>query len=199
MANGKGQLLIRATVERADRAARELDQAARRVDRAIRDEFQHEGELNSDATEAMRDVAPVDTGLLQEVIEGRLSYGSGAAVLTIHSPVRDPATNYPYTGVSRFGHRRQWIYPKHRASPDPFRPGSTTIAGDPKSKFFLDKGHAPALAVHLFGRYESPMFFARVRGYKPAADWVEAGLPAANEAAADALDRIGRRVVFGLV
>lgn len=186
-------MLLTASVVRAKQSASSFTAAAREVDRdLIR---LSRGELADEATNAMKAVAPVDTEQLKEVIEAKISYGRGKINVQIHSPVVDPDTNYHYTGVTRFGHRHAWIYPKHETEPI-FDPGKTTVHGDPQSQFFTDIGHSPSLRVHVQGRYGTPIFRSRVRGYKPAGDWVEAGLPRANEAAEELGNRVAREIVF---
>lgn len=187
----RGEALFRAEILGADRAARQMAQAAGRVTAKIDQEFK--GRLQEEVTQAMKNVAPEETGLLKDIIESRISYpSSGHVRVTVRSEVRDPATNYPYTGVTRFGHKKPWIRAKHETSPEAFAPGAKTIAGDPKSQFYLDKGHAPALAVHAAGRYAEPIYRSRVRGYRPAGDWVERGVAAADRIVAEAADRVGR-------
>ncbi len=188
-----GQILLTAEVERADQSARNFTEASRAVDRDLIKLAR--GDLSDEATQAMRDVAPVETGLLKEVIEAKVSFGRGQVRVSINSPVVDFDTNYPYTGVTRFGHRQAWIYPKHETQPI-FEPGRTTIHGDPQSQFFYEKGHAPTLKVHAKGRYETPIYRSRVRGYQPSGDWVERGLPAANDAAEELGNRVARQIVF---
>lgn len=178
----------------ADAVARKLEKSRAKLDPELSRDFRTT--LNEDLVEAMQVVAPVDTGLLKELIEGKVSFGRGKVRLLIESPVRDPATNYAYTGVTRFGHKKPWLYPKHATKAEPFAPGSKTLAGNPRSKFFLNIGHAPALAVHREGRYGKPIYRAAVRGYKPAGDWVEKGMPAAERAVTRSGERVVRKVAL---
>lgn len=80
------------------------------IQRALLDTFR--GDLSRDMTRIARRWAPKRSGLLHERIETRVHSRSGRIFATLHSQARNPQTGYPYTGVTRKGHRRRWIYPK---------------------------------------------------------------------------------------
>lgn len=94
------------------RAAREMRQAARGIRRVMFEQMQLSQEQ---LTDVFRDFAPydefedMDTIHLRDELEARLSFPRGRIRITVHSPVRGAGgatwAPYPYTGVTRFGHR----------------------------------------------------------------------------------------------
>lgn len=90
-------------------------------------------------------VAPHNTGKLASEIRSEFRTPEQIEVV---SPVKS-AEGFPYTGVTRFGHRSAFIYPRT----------------------------ARALRFQIGGR---TIFATRVRGYHPARDWADSGLPLAR-------------------
>lgn len=102
----RGHAVYDASVEGAGRASRRLDRAAAELPGVVRDEMRL---LQPEIEAIFVDSAPYDyderddTHLAEE-LEVDVSKG-GRIRLVVNSPVRDPKSGYPYTGVTRFGHR----------------------------------------------------------------------------------------------
>ena len=115
---------------------------------------------------------------------GRLARGIVATragrMVVVRSTARDPSSGYEYTGVTRFGHRAAYIYPKARRS-------ASVVA----TRGERARGRRAALRFTLGGRV---VYASRVRGYRPASDWATDALPAVEQAADAAAGRLGRRV-----
>lgn len=184
----RGEVLLQATVTNAKESARGLRAGARRVNTSIDEEF--EGRLQVEAVLAMQAVAPEDTGLLKEIIEAEVNRGRGRTTLRVTSEVQDPASGFHYTAVTRFGHRKKFLRASHEGKPAGWSDKDPT-----SGRRTFNQGRGPTMAVHTKGRYGQPIYRAVVRGYRPASDWVEAGMPAVDEAASRAADNIGRKVV----
>jgi hypothetical protein len=115
-----------------------------------------------------RPFAPKDRGLLRQRLEARVHSRGGRIFATLHSQARNPTTGFAYTNVTRFGHRKRWIYPR-RASHLVFR-----------------------------GRDGNLVFAKRVRGYRPENDWAELAAKAMDAHLSATEDQIGRRILTRL-
>lgn len=161
--------LYRIEVEGAGPVAAKFSRAARRLQDTIIAEFRPLGR-SLEWTFIRR--APSDRGF-----EGGIRSRLHAAVnfvtaskpsITVRATARDPESGYAYLGVTRQGHRKLVIFPKH----------------------------ARALAVRYLGHRNPHVIAWRpyVEGYHPTRDWVEdAARDAEREVEAVQL-RLGRRI-----
>jgi hypothetical protein len=105
--------------------ARVVDQSRRLVKRgtvrsAIRQEF--EGELAPRLVRIGRQTAPRRSGALGRGLRAVVGRSIAGVGVDVRSTVRS-RQGYPYTGVTRFGHRQARIYPRHgRALSTPWGP-----------------------------------------------------------------------------
>lgn len=93
---------------------------------------------------------------------------AGQPTVTVRATARDPESGYAYLNVTRFGHRKLVIFPKH----------------------------AKALAVRYLG-HRNPHIIAwrpYVEGYHPESDWVEDASRESEHAVDQAELRLGRRI-----
>lgn len=119
---------------------------------------------------------------------GRLSRGveshaAGSTVLvTVHA--KNPKTGYDYVGVTRFGHRKMRIKPKHAAKPGRY------LAPIP--------GVGPRW-VKKRAALQTPFgFFASVRGFKPKGDWAKKALPEVKANARQQVEKLGHDIMVRL-
>lgn len=170
MAKTRGTAVLRANVQGYRRVEGKLRGAGRIIQPAINAEFR--GRLSGRMLNIARDYAPEETGRLSEHLVVPVSTRAGRVFATLRSPVRDEGSNYPYTGVTRFGHRKAYIYPVRR----------------PVLRFFW----------HRYSRWHTAK---RVRGRRVAFDWVERARPRIERETAQSAQRIGRvigtRIVSG--
>jgi hypothetical protein len=160
-----GKAIFRASARSARRPGYELRTRARRaIQSAILDEFA--GNLAPSATRIARQFAPHRSGRLSRGLSASVTSRGGRITVTLDSAaVSDEG--YPYTAVTRFGHRKQWIYPK-----------------------------PPNTRLRFFSRSAGRVIFpARVRGYKPLRDWVTSVSDAIEQDLTAAENRIGRQIV----
>lgn len=101
------------------------------------------GNVAPHVTRVARDFAPHDTGRLERSIKASVASRGGGVTVTLWAGALSDE-GYPYLDVTRYGHVT-----------DPIRPV-----------------HAKALKIPAFGRGPGFGFFAWVRGYHPASDWV---------------------------
>lgn len=160
---GRGDAVFRATVHGYRRVAGKLSRAGREVQPVILAEFR--GRLSRDALQALRRFAPEETGALKRAMAAPVFSQGGVVRVTVRSPVRDERSRYPYTPVTRFGHRRRYIVPR-RAKFLRF--------------FWLKQGRWVTLQ--------------RVRGQHPGHDWVATAEPQVLIEVDRAGERIGRAV-----
>lgn len=153
--------VFRATV-RARNAAQQFARAPGRIERHMRDEL--EDEFRDEAEDVLRERAPVLTSRLHDGISAR-PYSGGRIGFEVTAEAVDPRTGFDYVGVTRIGHRRRWIYPKH------------------------------ASRIAFFSLYiDRWVNAARVRGHQPASDWVEDSMPALRSLAAEHSRSLARRI-----
>lgn len=159
----RGDAVFRATVRGYRRTAGRLSRAGRTMQPVILAEFR--GQLSRDALTILRDHAPEETGALKREMTAPVFSRGGVVRVTVRSPVRDPQSRYPYTPVTRFGHRRRYIVPRRAKF----------------LRFFWRKaGHWVMLE--------------RVRGQHPASDWVRDAEPQVLVEVDRAGERIARVV-----
>jgi hypothetical protein len=161
--------IFRIEVEGAGPVAAKFSRAQRRLQDSIIQEFRPLGRRLQAIYLAH---APSDRGF-EGGIRSRLHAAvnfvtAGKPTITVRTTARDSESGYAYLNVTRFGHRKLVIFPKH----------------------------AKALAVRYAG-HRNPHIIAwrpYVEGYHPDSDWVEdASLEAEGDVAAAEL-RLGRRV-----
>jgi hypothetical protein len=116
--------------------------------------------------------APADRGFeggIRSRLHAAVAFNiASRPTVTVRTTARDPESGYAYLNVTRFGHRKLVIFPKH----------------------------ARALAVHYAGHRNPHLIAWRpyVDGYQPVTDWVEdAGREADREVTGAEL-RLGRRL-----
>lgn len=114
---------------------------------------------------------------------GRLSRGisSRAVGSEILVTAEAKSLGYDYVGVTRFGHRNEWIYPRSDRAP-----ASVVSTTGPRGT--VQKGNA-ALAFMFRGKL---IFRSRVKGFKPKSDWAEDALPDIQKDAEERLAAFGR-------
>lgn len=162
-----GKVLVRASVRGARRSGFPLNAAGRRAQGILLDQM---ARLAPDLTRIGRAYAPHDTGRLERGLKASVrSYGGRITVQLLSSAVSDEG--YPYTDVTRKGHRVAWIYPK-----------------------------PPRKALRFYWRKAGGIVYAkRVRGYRPSRDWVDPAYRAFDAEVSRAEDRIGRQIVSRLL
>lgn len=173
---GKGEALVQLQVRGAARVRGELRGNARRVQDEINREFRQT--IAPAATEVMQRAAPRGRKpkahkpgpRLRETIDTRVLFRSTKVRATVYSNAVDPFTGYHYTGVTRFGHRKKWIRPKKKRGPR-------------------------ARLVFYYPRASRVVVRKQTRGVKVSKDWTVAGFAELDVLAAEAGDRIGRRVI----
>lgn len=157
------EAVYRASTRGARRAGYDLSTAGRKIQPLILEEFR--GHLAPALTRIARNFAPHDTGRLERGLKALVTSGGGRVTVTlISTAVSDDG--YPYTDVTRFGHRVDRIYPVH----------------------------AKALRLPAPGRGPGFIFRAWVRGYHPAADWVDTASGAWEQEMDRAEARLGRAI-----
>ena len=105
-----GKVTLRAKGD--SRAARGFLRGAAAVKPTVLAEF--ETELGPRLLRVSRQAAPHGRGALERGLRFRLrGRAAGGAELRVESTVRS-AEGFPYTGVTRFGHRSAFIYPKRK-------------------------------------------------------------------------------------
>lgn len=144
-------------------------------------------ELRQQLQDTMRDVADdAEIHFAAFALKGetgRLSRGISARPVgnTIQVEAHAESHGYDYVGVTRFGHRKEWIYP--RSDRAPASVGSTRGA-----RGTVQQGNA-ALAFKFKGKLT---FRKRVKGFKPTSDWAKDALPEIQQDAEERLAAFGR-------
>lgn len=109
-----------------------------------------------------------------------ISVKQDGKTLVVRASAKDPDTGYDYVGVTRFGHRKERIYPARR------RPASVVSTGKKRGK-----GKRAALRFEINGQV---LYRASVKGFKPAGDWAARAHPLVEQEARRQLSTIGRRL-----
>lgn len=146
------------------------------------------GEILQEGQEsAVEDVAQTAARLYrQEASKISKRVASGITVrkegktLVVRASAKDPRSGYDYVGVTRFGHRKERIYPAKR------RPASVVSTGKKRGK-----GGRAALRFEINGKV---LYRSWVRGFKPAGDWADRVHPLVEQEANRQLASIGRRL-----
>lgn len=161
--------LIRIEVQGAGPVAAKFSRGARRLQDAIIAEFKP---LGRQLEWKFIRHAPADRGFeggIRSRIHAAVNFiTAGQPTVTVRATARDPESGYAYLNVTRFGHRRTVIFPKH----------------------------ANALAVHYAGHRNPHLIAWRpyVEGYHPTSDWVEDATRDAESDIAAVQLRLGRRI-----
>lgn len=164
--------MARSAIFRANvRGARRAGQSLNRAGRVIQRELLDEMGygLAPDMTRTARAYAPHDSGRLERGLQVSVRSYAGRITATMRSTARSDA-GYAYTDVTRIGHRKRWIYPK-----------------------------PPRQFLRFPARSGGFVFARRVRGQRPATDWVERAGKAIDADIDRRSDRIGRRIVSRLL
>lgn len=161
---GRGDAVFRVSVQGYRRVAGRLSAAGAAVQPLLNAEFR--SRVSPGVLAAARGVAPRDSGLLQSELRAPVSSSGGRVRVILRSPVRDPREpHYPYTDVTRFGHRVKVIKPK--------------------------RGEFLRFPASRTGRWIS---VRQVQGYHPGHDWVE-DVESEAEAITDAAgESVGRTI-----
>jgi hypothetical protein len=107
MAAGKKKVVFRASVRGARRAGRSITWTGRKIQTEIIRAF---ADLGLDATKIYRAFAPHASGRLERGLKAHVRSFGGRVRVEIESTAVSKA-GYPYTDVTRRGHRKRWIYP----------------------------------------------------------------------------------------
>lgn len=115
---------------------------------------------------------------------GRMARNVKSHVVGQHVEVtvfaRNPETGYDYVGVTRFGHKAEYITPVTRSA-------ATVLATGRRRAH----GHAAALRFVIGGRV---VFAKRVKAFHPDHDWAEDAMPQVQLSADRAMRRVGQRI-----
>lgn len=166
--------VYKANVRGAARRARDLRAGSRRAQRQIVDEMARLGER---ARAIFYDHAPKDTRQFADSLEVRFGRRTVRPSLTVS--IDGDRDGFDLLNVSRFGHDTVTIYP------DQTRRAVSESTG---------RAHAPALAVHVNGRFSAPIYRGSVSGFFPTRDWVDDAQWEVDEHADIAQERLGRRI-----
>lgn len=154
--------IYRASVRGARRPGYALSRAGRVIQRELLTEMSFG--VGRDALRIARAYAPHDSGRLERGLDVSVRSYAGRITATLRSSARSDA-GYPYTDVTRFGHRKAFIYP-----------------------------HPPRRFLRWQNRSGGFTFARRVRGQRPAFDWVGRAAAAIDVELDRAEDRIGRQI-----
>lgn len=114
----------------------------------------------------------------------------GRVGMVIVIEARDPETGYNILPVTRFGHRRDRIYP--RAD----RARATVLAtGGPRGPEAQFKGEKAQTALAFRDRSGRLIFRHYVKGYHPPSDWVEDAMREGKPVIEAEMTRLGRQIV----
>ena len=162
--------IFRITVHGAGARAVEFTRQQRAVQDGIIREFRT---LRGRLQNAYEDAAPVDTGRLHGSIHAAFWTRARQPTITVRATARDPY-GFDYLRVTRFGHRKLVILPKHTRR----------------------DGRRPMLKVHYAGHRNPHIFVYRpsVRGSRPSFDWVEQANWLVENALDVAQERLARTV-----
>jgi hypothetical protein len=146
----------------------------RDVDRILNEEIRG---LGQEAELVFMAHARKSTGRMARAIKAHMR--GNTVEITVFA--RNPLTGYDYVGVTRFGHRMEFITPTVRSR-------ATVLATGRRRAH----GRRAALRFVVGGRV---VYAKRVRGFKPASDWAEDAMPEIKDSADRAMRRIGKRIV----
>lgn len=135
-------------------------------------------EVGDAAEQAMREAAlKGETLALERSVRQVRSGRGGRVTVSVVAGARNPKTGFDYTAVTRFGHRGR-IYPRSDRAP------ASVVA----TRRARATGAAAALRFTIGGR----VVYARsTRGFHPASDWSDRGVPPTLAAMATATQRLG--------
>lgn len=142
----------------AARVAARLEEKAARLPSLTEDAVE---DLAADAELIFAAHTPSRSGRLARGVSAQSGPGLSAVVV---ARARNPESGYDYVGVSRWGHRVAFIYPKR------------------------------ARALRFTTRAGRVVFAKRVRGHKPATDWRDDAMPQVEERAEIVASRLGREI-----
>jgi hypothetical protein len=157
--------LFRLSVRGAGRVARDFDRSQRDIQDEIIRSLRR---LGAEAHAILVGHAPEDTGDLIDAIQVVPYYRAAVPRVSIRVEGLEGHGGDPrsYLNVTRYGHRSSRIYPKR----------------------------ARALAVHIDGHGEPPIYRASVTGVSVMSDWVEDADPEIRTAARAEAHRLGRKI-----
>lgn len=159
-------------------AERRFNAVANEMERELRDLVE---EVGDDAEIIFAAHALKKTGRMSRGVRS-IPRGTTATV-QVHA--KDPNSGFDYVAVTRFGHRKAFIEPKHAVR----NPGRY-IAPIP--------GVGPRW-VSKRAALKTPFgFFARVRGFKPKSDWAQAAIPEVQRNAQQTISRLGLKITARL-
>jgi hypothetical protein len=163
--------LYRATVEGAGIRAAEFSRGQRRIQNTIIQEFRRMGRQ---VEQTYRDHAPRDRGIVRERTQAFVYFGRASEPqVTVRTFARDPESRYAYVRVTRWGHRKLAIFPRH----------------------------SKALKVHIAGHRNPHIFIFRpnVDSASPPTDWAADAGEAVEPIIDSVQTRLGREVVRGVL
>lgn len=159
--------IFRASVQGAKKPGTKLSGAPREIQRVLLDEMGYR--LAPQVTRIFRDFAPHDKGRLERGLQSTVTSAGGRITVNVVSTAESD-DGYPYTDVTRFGHRKAWIYPTGGR------------------KFLRFKGSGGGF-----------VFARRVRGQVRRVDWARLAGDATDQAIAEREDEIGRQIVSRVI
>lgn len=122
-----------------------------------------------------------ETGKLSRGVTSRAV--GDAIFIEVHAKSK---AGFDYVAVTRFGHRKQWIVPKHPPKAARFYPKTAQA-------FPLPAPYGFRSSIKGFAALQTPFGFRRrVRGFKPKRDWAAAALPEVQREAQTKLVTFGR-------
>ena len=163
-----------ASVNAGQRAAK-----ARRVKRVVDNFSESARNIGDDAELILQARAPRRSGRLARGIRA-VSTGEQVFVTAV---AVDPKSQYDYVAVTRFGHRKDRIYPVNKR-------GKVRKSRSRK----LTKAGVRRQGTLVFESRGKKWFFHSVRGFKPAGDWVERAWPEIQVSVATELKKTGNQI-----
>ena len=183
-----GEIVISARgVAKTDRALSSLERDAQRgiADAVRRVARAHEKLLRSHSPS--RRIARTIQARPDESRPGRVQQ-------VIHIEAHDPATGFNILPITRFGHRRERIYP--RADRGRATVISTGAPRGPEAQF---KGQEKAQTALAFRDRSGKLIFRHyVKGYHPPSDWVEDAFREGKPVVQAEMTRLGRQILSGI-
>lgn len=144
------------------------------LDRVLFDEMRH---LGVDAELAFAAHARHKTGRMARNVKSHV-VGRNIEITVF---AKDPTTGYDYVGVTRFGHKAEFIVPRADR-----RPASVLATGRERQR-----GHRAMLRLVIGGRV---IFRGRVKAFHPDHDWADDAMPEVQRSADAAMKRVGQRI-----
>lgn len=102
--------------------------------------------------------------------------------LEVVADAKNPTSGYGYVGVTRFGHKMQYIYPRKDRK-------SARVLSTRRSR---QRGTQAALRLEINGIV---LFRRRIKAYRPVADWAEEAMPTIHREAQQVGQRLGERLI----